>query len=130
RGALRQWIKESEHKLRNDRLEMRQREPVSTNPMNYPATDNFNDLHGANLFRRIASVQSLFLAWRKVRANRGAAGIDAVNLRAFEAGLEANLRELSRSLLNKSYQPMPARYVTIAKANGKERELGILTVRD
>lgn len=98
--------------------------------MNDPATANFNVRHGANLFRRIASVQSLFLAWRKVRANRGAAGIDAVSLRAFETGLEANLRELSRSLMNRSYQPMPARYVTIAKANGKERELAILTVRD
>jgi retron-type reverse transcriptase len=83
-----------------------------------------------NLFQRIIAVPSLYQAWRKVRANRGAAGIDAVSLQAFETGLEANLRELSRSLLNRSYQPMPARYVTIAKANGKERELAILTVRD
>src|SRR5947209_5131890 len=85
---------------------------------------------GANLFRQIAAAQSLYQAWRKVRANRGAAGVDAMSLQAFEAGLDAHLRELSRSLLNKSYQPMPARYVTIAKADGRERELAILTVRD
>lgn len=85
---------------------------------------------GVGLFRLMASVPSLYRAWRKVRANRGAAGIDAVSLRAFETGLEANLRELSRGLLDKSYQPMPARYVTVAKSDGRERELAILTVRD
>lgn len=83
-----------------------------------------------SLFRQIVSVPSLYQAWRKVRANRGAAGLDAVSLDEFEANLMANLRELSRSLLGGSYQPMPARFVTIAKENGKERELGILAVRD
>ncbi len=83
-----------------------------------------------SLFHRIASVPSLYQAWRKVRANRGGPGIDAMSLQAFEMRLEANLKELSRSLLSRSYEPMPARFVTIAKANGKERELAILTVRD
>jgi RNA-directed DNA polymerase len=82
------------------------------------------------LFRQIAAVPTLYRAWRKVRANRGAAGIDAISLQAFEKNLEANLTELSRNLLNKSYAPLPARYVTVPKANGKERELAILTVRD
>lgn len=86
--------------------------------------------YGLPLFRRIASVPALYQGWRKVRANRGAPGIDAMSLRCFETRLEDNLRELSLSLLSKSYQAMPARFVTIAKANGKERELAILTVRD
>ena len=85
---------------------------------------------GSSLFRQIASVPSLYQAWRKVRANRGAAGVDAISLDEFEAKLAANLREISRSLLSGAYQPMPARFVTIAKENGKERELGILAVRD
>lgn len=88
------------------------------------------DGHDSGLFRRIVSVSSLYQAWRKVRANRGAAGVDAISLDEFEANLTANLRELSRSLLSGAYQPLPARFVTIAKENGKERELGILTVRD
>jgi retron-type reverse transcriptase len=91
---------------------------------------NYNSLNPVSLFRRIASVPSLYQGWRKVRANRGAPGIDAMSLRCFEARLDDNLRELSRSLLSKSYQAMPARSVTIAKANGRERELAILTVRD
>src|SRR5437764_3613422 len=86
--------------------------------------------HDSSLFRHIVSVSSLYQAWRKVRANRGAAGVDAISLDEFEANLTNNLRELSRSLLNGAYQPMPARFVTIAKENGKERELGILAVRD
>jgi RNA-directed DNA polymerase len=86
--------------------------------------------HRLCLFQHIVSVPSLYQAWRKVRANRGAAGVDAISLDEFEANLTANLRELSRSLLSGAYQPMPARFVTIAKENGKERELGILAVRD
>jgi retron-type reverse transcriptase len=82
------------------------------------------------LFSRIASPAPLYNAWRKVRANRGGPGIDAINLRIFESQLTSNLQELSRSLLSRSYQPLPARFVSIAKPNGKERELAILTVRD
>lgn len=88
------------------------------------------DGRDAGLFRQIVSVPSLYQAWRKVRANRGAAGLDAVSQDEFEINLMANLRELSRNLLGGTYQPMPARFVTIAKENGKERELGILAVRD
>lgn len=68
--------------------------------------------------------------WRRVRANRGAAGVGSISIRAFEHEAEQNLTELSRNLLERTYEPLPARYVTILKQNGKERELGILTVRD
>src|SRR5437868_9452010 len=88
------------------------------------------DGYDSGLFRQIVSVPSLYQAWRKVRANRGAAGVDAISLDEFEMNLTANLRELSRSLLSGTYQPMPARFVTLVKENGKERELGILAVRD
>jgi RNA-directed DNA polymerase len=82
------------------------------------------------LLRQIASIEALYQAWRKVRANRGAAGIDAVSLREFERHLQANLSELSRNLLNKTYEPLPVRQVQIPKADGKQRELAIPTVRD
>jgi RNA-directed DNA polymerase len=51
-------------------------------------------------------------------------------LKEFERNLEADLAELSRNLLNKSYEPLPVRQVNIPKRNGKERELMIPTVRD
>lgn len=81
-------------------------------------------------FSRAASVPALYQAWRKVRANRGAAGVDAISLSEFESQLTANLQELARGLQSGAYQPLPARFVSITKENGKERELGILTVRD
>lgn len=79
---------------------------------------------------QITEVSSLYNAWRRVRANRGVGGIDSVSLKDFEKDLQNNLTELSRNLLNNSYQPLPVRFVRVTKANGKMRELGILTIRD
>lgn len=80
--------------------------------------------------RQIASRPALFEAWRKVRANRGSAGLDAMTLRQFERDLEPNLAELGRNLLNKTYEPIPSRHVNVLKPNGKLRELAIPAVRD
>jgi RNA-directed DNA polymerase len=82
------------------------------------------------LLERIAARPSLHTAWRKVRANRGAAGVDAISISEFEKNLEPNLAELSRNLHDKTYEPLPARYVSVPKTNGKLRELAIPTVRD
>lgn len=82
------------------------------------------------LFQQISNVNSLYKAWRKVRANRGAPGSDAISILAFEKDLQRNLAELSRNLLNHSYEPLPIRSVTIPKSNGSARELAIPTVRD
>ena len=84
----------------------------------------------SNIFEQITEIKSLYNAWRKVKANRGAAGIDQISWFGFEQGLDANLAELARNLKTFSYQPLPAKFVQIAKANGKVRELGILAIRD
>jgi RNA-directed DNA polymerase len=84
----------------------------------------------SSLLRQIAARPALYQAWRKVKANRGAAGIDAIGVHAFERDLDANLAELSRNLLDGTYEPLPSRYVQIPKDNGKVRELAIPTVRD
>jgi RNA-directed DNA polymerase len=84
----------------------------------------------SKVLRQVAAIPSLYQAWRKVRANRGAPGVDAVSLQAFEQNLQPNLSELARNLLNKTYEPLPARYVNVPKSNGKDRELAIPTVRD
>lgn len=83
-----------------------------------------------SLLLQVASIPALHAAWRKVRANRGSAGADAVSIRAFERNLAANLKELGRNLLDKSYEPLPARHVCILKPDGRQREIAILTVRD
>lgn len=78
----------------------------------------------------VARRAALARAWKKVRANRGGPGIDAISIREFERKLEANLAELSRNLINRTYEPLPARRVMVPKTNGKQRELAIPAVRD
>ncbi|HZT59662.1 MAG TPA: reverse transcriptase domain-containing protein [Pyrinomonadaceae bacterium] len=73
---------------------------------------------------------SLLRAWRRVRANRGAAGVDQVTLAEFERDLQANLEALSARLREGRYYPMPVRTVQMRKAAGGTRTLGILTVED
>ena len=71
-------------------------------------------------------------AWKKVRRNRGAAGIDKVSINMFEANLDENLQALMRDLKNGSFEPKPLRRAYIAKdaKRTKFRPLGIPAVRD
>jgi RNA-directed DNA polymerase len=69
-------------------------------------------------------------AWRNVRRNRGAAGIDKVSIGMFEANLEQNLHALMRDLKTGTFQPLPSRRVHIPKGPGQTRPLGIPAVRD
>jgi RNA-directed DNA polymerase len=70
-------------------------------------------------------------AFRNVRKNRGAAGIDKVSIVMFEANLEPNLQALMRDLKTRgAFQPLPLRRVHILKSPGQTRPLGIPAVRD
>lgn len=84
------------------------------------------------LYDRIARPDVLARAWKQVRANRGAAGIDKETIAEVEAyGVEKMLAELREQLETHSYRPQPVRRVFIPKADGKsQRPLGIPRVRD
>ncbi len=70
-------------------------------------------------------------AFRNVKRNRGAAGIDKQSIQMFEANLEQNLDALLRDLKTRGkFSPKPLRRVYIAKGKGKFRPLGIPAVRD
>ncbi len=69
-------------------------------------------------------------AYKKVRANQGAAGVDGQTISDFEADLVNNLYKLWNRLSSGSYFPPPVRRVDIPKSDGKTRPLGIPTVAD
>ena len=84
------------------------------------------------LFDRVCRGDVLWEAWERVKANRGAAGVDRITL-AFvqeEYGVARMLGELQADLRAGTYRPAPARRVDIPKPDGSKRPLGIPAVRD
>lgn len=76
------------------------------------------------------TADTLFKAWRKVRANRGAAGVDKQSVQMFESNLDSNLSKLFKELKDGSFRPLPLLRRFIEKFGGKFRPLGIPAVRD
>lgn len=69
-------------------------------------------------------------AFRRVKANRGSAGVDEETIEEFERSLKGNLYKLWNRMSSGSYFPSPVRVVEIPKENGGKRPLGIPTVED
>lgn len=69
-------------------------------------------------------------AYKRVKANRGAGGIDGVGFTEFEKDLKNNLYKIWNRLSSGSYYPVAVRGVEIPKKNGKKRLLGIPTIAD
>jgi group II intron reverse transcriptase/maturase len=69
-------------------------------------------------------------AYQRVRANRGAAGVDGVSLAAYEQDLKGNLYKVWNRMSSGSYLPPPVRLVEVPKDNGGTRPLGIPTIAD
>jgi RNA-directed DNA polymerase len=83
-----------------------------------------------SLIDKVHAPATLALAWTKVQANKGAAGVDGQSVERFAAKAEQYLSELSAALRTGSYRPQPVKRVEIPKGDGRLRPLGIPTVKD
>jgi len=83
-----------------------------------------------SLYDRMLSYKNLERAFKKVKASKGAAGIDGQTIGEFTRKQEENLSMLMHELKTKSYRPQPVKRVEIPKSGGGTRKLGIPSVRD
>ena len=82
------------------------------------------------LMDKVSALPTLQAAFARVKANRGAAGVDHVTVAMYEARLDAHLAALSTTLQDGTYRPQPIRRPWIPKGPHARRPLGIPTVRD
>lgn len=83
-----------------------------------------------SLIDKVYKPKTLLAAWDKVRANKGAAGIDQVTTERFTAQQEKYLKELETAIITGKYDPKAVKRVHIPKGKGKTRPLGIPCVID
>ena len=76
------------------------------------------------------SKQEIYQAYKQVKANKGAAGIDGQSIEEFDRKWKDNLYKLWNRMSSGSYFPPPVRRVEIPKAGGGTRPLGVPTVAD
>ncbi len=89
--------------------------------------------HGTSsedLLERIFSRENLLQAWRRVKTNGGAAGVDGMTIAQFPAFARQHWEKILSRLMAGTYRPAPVRRVFIPKPNGDLRPLGIATVLD
>ena len=103
----------------------RQSEKEIIRTMNEPLKQKLFSIYG-----QLLSYRRLEEAWKHVKANHGAGGVDKVSIKDFDENSEKYLNEILKELKEKTYKPTSARRVYIKKKNGKLRPLGIPTIKD
>ena len=84
----------------------------------------------SQLLEEILSRGNMILAYKKVKANKGASGIDGITVEEIDEYVKAHWVEIREQIRKRKYQPQPVRRVEIPKPNGGVRNLGIPNVID
>lgn len=85
---------------------------------------------GTALLEAALTRENMVKAWKRVKANKGSAGVDGMTIRDAVDYLKSHWLRIKESLLDGTYRPAPVRRVMIPKSDGTERQLGIPTVLD
>lgn len=100
-------------------------------PHEHPGTGSARPKAGAGtLLEEALTRENLQVAWKRVKANKGAAGVDGLDIEQTAQRLRTDWPQICQALLAGTYRPQPVRRVMIPKPDGSQRELGIPTVLD
>ena len=83
-----------------------------------------------SMMEQVLDQGNLERAWKRVRANHGAPGVDGMNVESFPAFFSEHWERIRLALMDGTYQPAPVRRVWIPKPDGSQRPLGVPTVLD
>ena len=79
---------------------------------------------GPGLLSAVLARENMQQAWKRVRSNKGAAGVDGLSIEETAERLRTKWPSIREQLLHGTYRPQPVRRVTIPKPDGGQRELG------
>ena len=100
-------------------------------PREHPDTGSARQPAGTGgLLEAALTRQNLQLAWKRIKANKGAAGVDGLDIEQTAQVIRQRWPDIRQALLQGRYRPSPVRKVMIPKPDGSQRELGIPTVLD
>lgn len=99
--------------------------------LEHPVTGSAKQMAGTGgLLEAALTRQNLHAAWKRVKANKGAAGVDGLDIEQTAQVIRTSWSDIRQALLAGTYRPKPVRKVMIPKPDGSQRELGIPTVLD
>ena len=84
----------------------------------------------SELLEKILDKRNMNEAYKKVCANKGASGVDGMEIKELDGYIRENWDSIKEQIRKRSYKPQPVRRVEIPKPNGSKRNLGIPTVMD
>ena len=124
----RSCIRSPKHRGQQPRLAVEAARVVVGDETKWVSSEAMNS--GTALLEAALTRENMVKGWKRVKANKGSAGVDGMTIRDAVDYLKSHWLRIKESLLDGTYRPAPVRRVMIPKSDGTERQLGIPTVLD